>query len=423
MIRSLSRRAGLTALAVAVGALAGATAASAQADRAPGRAADAARALHERLLVLDTHLDTPANLVKPGWSILDRHEAAQDFSQVDLPRMIEGGLDGGWWAIYTPQGPLTPEATASALQVAWERLGAIRALADRHPDQFALALKAADAQPIAAAGKRVVFISMENAYPLTGKPGELQRFYDQGLRMLGLAHFANNDLADSATDPVGPKWRGLSPEGRRLVAEANRLGIVLDASHSSDDVFDQLIAYSATPIILSHSGPRDVYDHPRNVNDERLRRLAASGGVIQVNAYGAYLKALSETPERLAALDALRQTYGPAPSRTPAQSEAYLADLRALNRDHPPAQADFEDFIAHLLHALAVVGPRHVGIGADWDGGGGVTGLNDVAALPRVTERLLAEGYSEADIAAVWSGNALRLLAAAESYAQSLATP
>lgn len=378
--------------------------------------------LHERLLVLDTHLDTPANLAKPGWSILDRHSATEDFSQVDYPRLVEGGLDGGWWAIYSSQGPLTAEATAASLRTAQERLRLIRALATDHPDKFALALTAADAPKIAATGKRVVYISIENAYPLTGHPEQLQAFYDQGLRMFSLVHFANNDLADSATDPNGPKWRGISPEGRRLVAEANRLGIVVDASHASDDVFDQLIAYSATPIILSHSGPRDVYDHPRNINDERLRRLAASGGVIQINALGAYLKALPDSSERQAALTALRDEFGSSAQRSPELAAAYLDRLRALNRRLPPPQAEFEDFIEHLLHALAVVGPRHVGIGADWDGGGGVAGFNDVSALPRVTERLLAEGYSPADLADIWSGNALRLLQQAEDHAAALRT-
>lgn len=376
-------------------------------------------ALHERLLVLDTHLDTPMNLVKPGWSILDRH-TVEEGSQVDYPRMVEGGLDGGWWAVYSSQGPLTPEATAASLVIAQERIRAIRALATDHPDKFGLALKSADAAPIAAAGKRVVFISMENAYPLTGRPDQVQAFYDQGLRMISLVHFANNELADSATDPAGPRWHGLSPAGRRMAAQANQLGMVLDASHASDEVFDQLIAYSATPIILSHSGARDIYDHARNINDERLRRLAASGGVIQVNALGAYLKALPDTPERAAALAALRTEFGAPADRTPAQSTAYVKRLRALNRVHPATQADFEDYILHLLHILAVAGPRHVGIGADWDGGGGVTGMNDVAALPRITERLLAEGYSETDLAAIWSGNALRLLKQAEDYAASL---
>lgn len=414
-------RARLTASAALGALLLGVTAPGAALAQTPAAPAVSpqVRALHESFLVLDTHLDTPAQFIKPGWNILDRHSATTDFSQVDYPRLVEGGLDGGWWAVYSPQGPLTPEATAASLRTAQERLRLIRLLTTDHADKFELALTAADAPRIAAEGKRVVYISIENAYPLTGHPEQLQAFYDQGLRMVSLVHFANNDLADSATDPAGPKWRGLSPEGRRLVGQANRLGIVLDASHASDEVFEQLIAYSATPIILSHSGTREVYDHPRNINDDQLRRLAASGGVIQINALGAYLKALPEAPERTAALAALREQYGPPAQRTPAQSTAYLAALVALNGRFPPAQADFEDFIGQLLHALAVIGPRHVGIGADWDGGGGVVGFNDVAALPRITERLLAEGYSASDLAGIWSGNALRLLKQAEDYAAS----
>lgn len=378
------------------------------------------RALHERLLVLDTHLDTPALLARPGWDILKRHDVAEDGSQVDYPRLVEGGLDGGWWVVYTPQGPLTAEATDAALTTARERLRLIRGLAEAHPDKFALASSASDAAAIAASGRRIVYVSIENAYPLTGRLETLREFHDGGVRMLGLVHFANNDLADSATDPVGPKWHGLSPQGRRFVAEANRLGVVLDASHASDDVFDQLIAYSATPIILSHSGPRAVHDHPRNLDDARLLRLANSGGVIQINTFGAYLKALPDTPERQAALAELRREFGPLARLTSQQGEVYFQRLRALNVIHPPAQADFEDVILHLLHVLNLVGPRHVGVGADWDGGGGVTGLQDVAALPRLTERLLAEGYSEADLADIWSGNALRLLKAAETYAATL---
>lgn len=416
----------LTAVAVAalvvaavspVGAMAWAQSRGAVSTAADSVPADV-RTLHERLLVLDTHLDTPANLVKPGWSILDRHRVDEG-SQVDYPRLVEGGLDGGFWAVYSAQGALTPEATAASLVVAQERLRAIRKMVSDNPDKFELALTADDAARIKAAGKRVVYISIENAYPLTGRPELLKTFYDGGLRMVSLVHFSNNDLADSATDTTGPKWHGLSPEGRRMVADANRLGIVVDASHASDDVFDQLIAYSRTPIILSHSGPRDVYDHPRNINDERLRRLAASGGVIQINALGAYLKALPETPERQAAIAALRQEYGPVAQLSTERGAAYVARLREINRQYPAAQADFEDFIAHLLHALNVAGPLHVGVGADWDGGGGVTGLQDVSALPRITQRLLAEGYSEDDIAAIWSGNALRVLRQAEAYAQS----
>lgn len=378
---------------------------------------DDPRALHERLMVLDTHLDTPANLPRAGWDIAARHDHAADYSQVDLPRMIEGGLDGGFWVIYTPQGPRTPEGNARALEYALQRGRAILAMAAAHPDQFERATRAEDAARIHAAGKRVVYISIENAWPLSGAADQLPVFYDLGVRMLGLVHFSNNDFADSATDPNGAEWRGLSPAGRDLVRQANALGMIVDASHASDEVFDQLLELSATPIILSHSGPRAVYDHPRNIDDARLRRLAAAGGVIQINAYGSYLTELPPAPERREALAALRADYGTIYDVPSDRMQAYLDARRAIDARWPAPQADFEDFMRHLLHALALVGPDHVGIGADWDGGGGVEGMEDVSDLPKITERLLAAGYSEDDIAKIWGGNVLRLLRAAEEYA------
>jgi membrane dipeptidase len=266
--------AAISALALATGVQAAETAAS-------------ARAIHEGLLTLDTHLDTPANFGRPGWDILDRHDAAKDGSQIDYPRMVEGGLDGGFFAIYTPQGPRTPEATRAARDAALIRGVEIREMVAKHGDKFALALKADDAATIAAQGKRVVFMSIENSYPIDGDVTLLSAFYAMGVRISGLAHFKNNDMADSSTDK--PEWHGLSPLGKQFVAEANRLGVVLDGSHSSDDVLDQLIALSKTPVILTHSGCKAVFDHPRNIDDTRLKALADSGGVIQVDAYSSYL--------------------------------------------------------------------------------------------------------------------------------------
>jgi membrane dipeptidase len=379
------------------------------------------RAVHERVLTLDSHLDTPANSVlRPGWDITVRHEVAQDGTNVDLPRMIEGGLDGGFFVVYTPQGPRTPEAEAAALAAAKARIALIGAIVSDHPQQFAMALRADDAAPIAAAGKRVVFISMENAYPISSHLEELDWFYAQGLRMAGPVHFRNNDLADSSTDPGGPQWHGLSEAGRRFVAEANRLGIILDASHASDDVLDQMLDLSTTPVILSHSGCKAIYDHPRNVDDEHLRRVAAKGGVIQMNALGAYLEALPPTPERSAALAALNAEFGAdSEDVAPLRRADYLARRAEIERTFPAARSSFEVYMRHVLHALEVVGPEHVGIGADWDGGGGVDGLADVAAAPRITEALITAGYSERDIANIWSGNLLRVLRAVEAAKRS----
>ena len=380
----------------------------------------AARAIHERLITFDTHLDTPSSLRRPGWNIMDRHNVKDDFTQVDQPRMVEGGLDGGFWVIYVGQGARTPEGHAAARDTALQIAVRIREMVAAHPKDFALAAKADDAAVIAATGKRIVYLSMENAYPVGHDVTLVKTFYDLGVRMLSPVHFANNDLADSATDTTGKQWNGLSPLGREVVAECNRLGIILDASHASDDVFDQLIAFSKTPIILSHSGSKAVFDHPRNLDDERIKKLAASGGVIQMNSLSAYLIPTPPNPERNKALQGLMAKYGSRGDLTLEQTKEMAVERRALEEKYPVPLATFDDFMKHVLHTLKVVGPEHVGFGADWDGGGGVTGMEDVASSHKITTRLLAEGFSEADCAAMWSGNTLRLLRAAEAYAVKL---
>jgi membrane dipeptidase len=377
----------------------------------------AARALHEQLLTLDTHLDTPANLAVVGWDILGRHEAARDGSQVDFPRLVEGGLDGGFWAIYTPQGARTPEAEHAARDFALTRAVAIREMVAAHPDRFVLARRADDAARIAASGKRVVFLSMENGYPVEADLSLLDTFYKLGVRLAGPVHFMNNELADSATDPKGPEWHGLSNKGRAFVAEANRLGLVLDASHASDEVLDQFIALSRTPVLLSHSGLKAVFAHPRNIDDERLRKLAASGGVIQINFLSDYLIATPKLPEREAALSAL-WALARKPELTLAQREDLIARKHEIDRRWPVPRATFEDAFQHVLHAIQVAGIDHVGIGADFDGGGGVAGFEDARDYPKITARLLAAGYSRDEIQKVWSGNVLRVLRAAEAYAE-----
>jgi membrane dipeptidase len=193
--------------------------------------------------------------------------------------------------------------------------------------------------------------------------------------------------------------------------------MVLDASHASDDVLDQLIELSKTPVILSHSGCKAVFDHARNVDDVRLRKLAASGGVIQINSLSDYLVATPDDPPRKQAMHALFERSFPLYDLTAPGRVAFEHERLAIDRAHPEPHATFEDFMKHVLHALEVIGPDHVGIGADWDGGGGVTGMEDVASIPKITERLLAAGYTEADLAKIWSGNVLRLLREAEQAA------
>jgi membrane dipeptidase len=368
------------------------------------------RLVHEQLLVLDTHLDTPALLHRPGWDIGDYHHYSWDVSQVDIPRMAQGGLDGGFFVIYTRQGPLTPEGYAAARSGALVRAAEIQRMVAGHPDVFAFATKPEDAARIAAQGKRIVYQSIENSYPLGTDLGLLETFHRLGVRMAGPVHSKNNQFADSATDK--PRWNGLSPLGRAWVAEMNRLGMLIDASHASDAAFDQMLALSKAPIILSHSGPKAMFDHPRNLDDDRLRKLARAGGVMQLNSL--YLEPFNSDPDRNALHDRQEQFQ----TLAPAEQRKLLRDAAALDAKRPYVSATFDMFMNSLLHAIKVMGVDHVGIGADWDGGGGVLGMEDVTTLPRITARLRRAGYSEGDIAKIWSGNLLRLLAKAQAGAQ-----
>ena len=376
--------------------------------------ADPAAALQQRLLTLDTHLDTPASLALPGWSIMDAHTVQDDYTQVDLPRMKQGGLDGGFWVIYTPQGPLDPESTSKARDFALMRGVAIREMVSAHPESFALASKAADAAAIKASGKRVVYLSIENAWPLGDDPTLLRSFYSMGVRIAGFAHFRTNQFADSSTDKA--KWDGLSPLGVQLLAEMNRLGVVPDLSHSSDRTLDDVLRLSKAPIVLTHSGCKALFDHPRNIDDAHLKALAAAGGLIQINSV--YVKGIKQSPERESAMKALEAKYPEDRKLTAAERQSMLAERHAIDARYPEVRATFDDVMANLLHAIRVAGVAHVGIGLDWDGGGGVTGLEDIADLPKITRALLAAGYSEADVAKIWSGNVLRVLAAAEAEAE-----
>lgn len=376
--------------------------------------------LHRRLLTLDTHLDTPANLERSGWDILRSNAAEGPFSQVDVPRMRQGGLDGGFWVLYVPQGPLTPEGYAAARETALQRSVRIREMVARSPQVFELAVNAEDAAAIAGRGKLVVYQSIENSYPLGEDLSLFKTFYDLGVRMASPVHGANNQFADSATDPV-KRWNGLSPLGRAWVAEANRLGIVIDGSHASDETVDQLLQLSKSPIILSHHGAKAVFDHPRNLDDERLRRVAAAGGVIQVNSmYVAPTKAYPELRAKQGRLRFLLSRWGQLKRQEREEVTREIADFDAA---YPGWRGTFDDFMANLLHILKLVGPDHVGLGVDWDGGGGVVGLESVEQLPKVTARLRREGYSDEDLGKIWGGNVLRLLAQAETYRDQVAAP
>lgn len=370
----------------------------------PPPAPEDAATLHKRLLTLDTHLDTPINFAREGWKFDARHDPATEIAQVDLGRMKEGALDGGFFVVYTEQGPLTPKGYADALAFARGRSDLIDRTIAANVRLIAPALTAADAERLDRDGRLIAFKSIENSYPLGEDLSLLAEFQRKGVRMAGPVHSKNNQFADSATDK--PRWNGLSPLGREWVAEMNRLGMVIDASHSSDAAFDQMLELSKTPIILSHSSLRSAHDHPRNLDEERLRKLAAKGGAMCISTV--FLSDMNLTARR-GELFGLYERIG---TLSPEQQADLIRRWRELDRSEKMWQADFETFMAMLLRAIEVGGADHVCIGADWDGGGGIEGIEDISALPKITARLRQAGYADADIAKIWSGNVLRILRA-----------
>jgi membrane dipeptidase len=363
--------------------------------------------LHSRMLVLDTHLDTPLHFERQGWSFADRHVLTEDMVQLDIPRMKDGNLDGGFFVIYTDQGALDAKGYADALAFARARSDLIDATIAKHGDAIGPARTVDDARTLNKAGKLIAFKSMENSYPLGEDLALLAEFHQKGVRMAGPVHSKTNQFADSATGEA--RWKGLSPLGKSWVAEMNRLGIVIDASHTSDAAFDQMLALSKYPIILSHSSLRSANDHPRNLDETRLKALAAKGGAMCISTI--FMSDMNMTPAR----GALFGQYERIGTLLPAEQAELNRKWRELDKTEPLWAADFEQYMAMVLRAIEVAGPDHICFGADWDGGGGLKGIEDISALPKVTERLKAAGYSDIDIEKLWSGNVLRVLAAQQA--------
>ena len=371
--------------------------------------ADDQLAVHKGLLVLDTHLDTAINFDRPGWSFGERHSPANDLVQLDLPRMADGNLDGGFFSIYTAQGPLTAQGYADALAFARKRSDTIDRVVAENAAAISPALTAGDAERLAAEGKLIAFKSMENSYPIGEDLSLIQEFYDRGVRLAGPVHSVSNQFADSSGD-LG-KWGGLSPLGREWVEEMNRLGIVIDGSHSSDATFDQLLALSKAPILLSHTSPRSAFDHSRNLDDARIRKLAAKGGAICMSTI--YLSPMNLSDQRAKLFD----QYEYIADLDPQDQAELVRQWRELDKTEPLWSTTFEQYIAALLHVIEVAGVDHVCFGADWDGGGGIAGMEDITALPVVTGRLLAAGYSREDVNKMTGGNVLRILGEAQAAA------
>jgi membrane dipeptidase len=398
-----------------------------------------ARGIHDRVITLDTHDD-----INPDNFTRQKNYTQRLDTQVNLPKMVEGGLDASFFIVYVGQGPLTPEGYDSAYKQAVAKFDAVKHLtSELAPDQIGLALTAADVTRIAKSGRKVALIGIENAYSLGTDLKRVKEFYDRGGRYMSLAHNGHSQFADSNTGERDGKWlhNGLSEMGRQVIAEMNKWGIMVDLSHPSKLANMQAMALSKAPVIASHSAARALADHSRNMDDEQLAALKKNGGVIQTVAFAGYVKINQpDPPERSAAILALRKEFGlPAPGGgggpgtgggqgggamnrlTAEQRTQFIARMAEIDKKTPgDPRATVADFVNHIDYLVKKIGIDHVGISSDFDGGGGVTGWNGAEETFNVTLELVRRGYTEEQIGKLWSGNLLRVMADVEKVAKQI---
>lgn len=379
-----------------------------------------ANQLHHSLLTVDTHCDTPL-LLRGGFDLGRRHAPGRiTEGQQDFVRMKEGGLAASFFAVFTSQGPLDEAGRSAAFAEARKGLESVEAALRKGPELAEKALTPKDARRIHASGKRAIFLALENGYPIGKDIAKVDTFHALGVRYITLAHNKDNDLCASATDrgKDGEKPdTGLSAFGREVLCRMNALGILVDISHISPRSVADVLQVSKAPVLASHSACRALCDNPRNLSDDQLRAIRDRGGVMQIGMIADFLKPMPSYPERSAALDAFwnkLDTYFDGSDRNPARAEALEREWAALQQRFPPPTVTVKDLVDHIDHAVKTIGIDHVGIGTDFDGGGGLTDCNDVTEFPRVTEELLRRGYSESDIRKIWGGNVMRVMEAAQ---------
>jgi len=375
---------------------------------AASTATGAADLAHTYLLV-DTHIDVPYRL-EEQWEDVTRATKQGDF---DYVRARQGGLDVAFMSIYTPA---ESEAEGTSFELANRLIDRVEALVGRAPEKFALVRTPADAERARQQGKVGLAMGMENGSPISGSLENLAFFRDRGISYITLTHSLNNHIADSSYDEQR-RWNGLSPFGRKVVAEMNRLGIMIDVSHVTDDTFYQVLELSGAPVIASHSSARHFTPgFERNMNDDMIRALAARGGVVMINFGSSFLteEAMQWYQRMKEARDRYVEENGF--DEHGQEAEAFQKDYRT---DHPFPYASLDDLVAHFMHVIGLVGIAHVGIGSDFDGVGDSLpeGIKDVSYYPALVGALLRQGLSEPDIEAVLGGNLIRVWRRVESYA------
>jgi len=392
--------------------------------------------IHKQTITIDTHNDININNFTDSINYTQRLD-----TQINLPKMEEGGLDVSWLIVYTGQDTLTSEGYAKAEENAMAKFDAIHRLCEEiAPEKIELALTSDDVRRIDAAGKKVAMIGVENAYPMGDDIANFKKYYDLGARYISLSHNGHSQFSDSNTGEKDSVWlhNGLSELGKSAVKEMNRLGIMIDVSHPSKASMVQTIALSEAPIIASHSSARALCDHSRNLDDEQLKLIKKNGGVVQTVAFTSYLNTekdslrsayMKDIYEKVADSMGIdwydRSEFS---SLTDDQQEAFIenypkvteaGDNIADTRSDAPPKVNVSDFVDHIDYMVDLIGVDHVGISSDFDGGGGIEGWDDASETFNVTLELVKRNYTEEEIAKLWGGNLLRVLDEVQAVASA----
>ena len=394
-----------------------------------------AQAIHDRVLVLDTHVDISVTNFTA-----DKNYTEDLGNQVNLPTMEAGGLDVAWFIVYTGQGALTPEGYDKAYENAVSKFDAIHRLTKEiAPERIGLAVSSAEAKELHASGKKIAMIGVENAYPLGTDISRVKEFYDRGARYMSLSHNGHSQFCDSNTGEKDSLWvdKGVSDLGKLVIKEMNKWGIMIDVSHPSKQSIKDMITLSKAPIIASHSSARALCNHSRNLDDEQLEWMKSNGGVVQTVAFSSYVStekhsahaaALSEKVTALAKEKGLEmKSWDEIRKLEATERDRYMKTYRAMSEeaasmmsDEDPKPVDVADYVDHIDYLVKKMGLDHVGISSDFDGGGGIYGWNDASETLNVTAELVKRGYTEAQIAQLWSGNLLRVLDDVSAIAKEL---
>lgn len=367
-----------------------------------------AAAIHRSVLTIDSHTDTPLRLMQKGFDVSVRHDARKEYSKLDFPRMKEGGLDAVFFAAFVSQGPRNPENYERIRLRTLMLLDTIDAAVSRNLHLAEIAVSPDDAIRLKKQDKRAVFIGVENGYAIGKDLSLISTYYLRGNRYITLCHTKNNDICDSSNDTT--EHNGLSSFGYEVVREMNHVGVMIDVSHISDKALKDVLSVSTAPVIASHSCARALCDNPRNLTDELLKAVAKNGGVVQMCILSDYVKTPDPNPSRDSARAAVRKKFRDFEGLNDTEMKAARKEWNAINDQFPQKLATVSDVVDHIDHIVAVAGINHVGIGTDFDGGGGVDGCFDVSEMGNITLELVRRGYSKGEIRKIWGGNLMRVM-------------